>query len=70
MSAIEILHLSDIHFKEKKDEDRKAFREDVRAKMLAQIKVHINKNKSNLDFVAVTGDIAFSGMEYEEAKTF
>jgi len=70
MSAIEILHLSDIHFKEKKDEDRKAFREDVRAKMLAQIKVHISKNKPNLDFVAVTGDIAFSGKEYEEAKSF
>jgi len=70
MSAIEILHLSDIHFKKKKDEDRKAFREDVRAKMLAQITEHISKNKSNLDFVAVTGDIAFSGTEYEEAKSF
>ncbi|NQE46031.1 Hercynine oxygenase [ANME-1 cluster archaeon GoMg2] len=70
MSEIAILHLSDIHFKKKKDEDRKAFREDVRAKMLAQIKVHISKNKSNLDFVAVTGDIAFSGKEYKEAKSF
>jgi formylglycine-generating enzyme required for sulfatase activity/calcineurin-like phosphoesterase family protein/energy-coupling factor transporter ATP-binding protein EcfA2 len=70
MSAIEILHLSDIHFKEKKDEDRRTFRKDVRAQMLAQIKVHISKNKSNLDFVAVTGDIAFSGKEYDEAKSF
>ncbi|KAF5434841.1 Formylglycine-generating protein [Candidatus Methanophagaceae archaeon] len=70
MSAIAILHLSDIHFKEKKDEDRRTFREDVRAQMLAQIKVHIDANNLDLDFVAVTGDIAFSGKEYEEAKSF
>ena len=70
MSEIEILHLSDIHFKEKKDEDRKAFREDVRAKMVAKIKEHIDNNNLDLDFVAVTGDIAFSGTEYEEAKSF
>ncbi|MBE9591889.1 MAG: metallophosphoesterase, partial [Proteobacteria bacterium] len=70
MSEIEILHLSDIHFKKKKDEDRKAFREDVRAKMLAQITEHIENNNLDLDFVAVTGDIAFSGKEYEEAKNF
>lgn len=41
MSEIAILHLSNIHFKKKKDEDRKSFREDVRAKMLAKIKEHI-----------------------------
>jgi 3',5'-cyclic AMP phosphodiesterase CpdA len=70
MSEIAILHLSDIHFKEKKDEDRKSFREDVRAKMLAKIKEHIDSNNLDLDFVAVTGDIAFSGKEYEEAKSF
>ena len=70
MSEIAILHLSDIHFKEKKDEDRKSFREDVRAKMLAKIKEHIDSNNLDLDFVAVTGDIAFSGTEYEEAKSF
>ncbi|RCV64808.1 Formylglycine-generating enzyme [Methanophagales archaeon] len=70
MCEITILHLSDIHFKRKKDEDRKAFREDVRAKMLAKITEHIDANNVNLDFVVVTGDIAFSGKEYEEAKSF
>jgi formylglycine-generating enzyme required for sulfatase activity/calcineurin-like phosphoesterase family protein/energy-coupling factor transporter ATP-binding protein EcfA2 len=70
MSKIEILHLSDIHFKKKKDDERKSFRKDVRAKMLAKIKEHIGRNNLDLDFVAVTGDIAFSGKEYEEAKSF
>jgi 3',5'-cyclic AMP phosphodiesterase CpdA len=70
MSEIVILHLSDIHFKKKKDDERKSFREDVRAKMLAQIKEHIGNNNLDLDFVAVTGDIAFSGKEYGEAKSF
>jgi predicted MPP superfamily phosphohydrolase len=70
MSEIAILHLSDIHFKKNKDDENKTFREDVRAKMLAQIKEHIDENNLNLDFVAVTGDIAFSGTEYEEAKSF
>ncbi|KAF5411968.1 MAG: 3',5'-cyclic adenosine monophosphate phosphodiesterase CpdA [Candidatus Methanophagaceae archaeon] len=68
MSAIEILHLSDIHFKKKKDD--KTFRKDVKNKMLAIIKQHIDENNLDLDFVAVTGDIAFSGKEYEEAKSF
>jgi formylglycine-generating enzyme required for sulfatase activity/calcineurin-like phosphoesterase family protein/energy-coupling factor transporter ATP-binding protein EcfA2 len=70
VSEIEILHLSDIHFKKKKDEDRKSFRKDVRAKMLAKIKEHIDNNNLDIDFVAVTGDIAFSGTEYNEAKSF
>ena len=70
MSEITILHLSDIHFKMDKDDERKSFREDVRAKMLAKIKEHIGNNNLDLDFVAVTGDIAFSGTEYEEAKSF
>ena len=70
MGKITILHLSDIHFKENKDDKRKAFREDVREKMLAKITEHIDNNNLDLDFVAVTGDIAFSGKEYEEAKKF
>ena len=70
MSEIEILHLSDIHFKKDKDDENKTFRKDVRAKMLAIIKEHIDNNNLNLDFVAVTGDIAFSGTEYDEAKKF
>ncbi|NAT10007.1 hypothetical protein C4E22_00360 [ANME-1 cluster archaeon AG-394-G06] len=70
MSKIEILHLSDIHFKRDKDDENKTFRKDVRAKMHAKINEHIGKNNLDLDFVAVTGDIAFSGKEYEEAKSF
>jgi hypothetical protein len=70
MSKIAILHLSDIHFKKDKDDENKTFRKDVKNKMLAKIKEHIDRNNLDLDFVAVTGDIAFSGMEYNEAKSF
>jgi formylglycine-generating enzyme required for sulfatase activity/calcineurin-like phosphoesterase family protein len=70
MSKITILHLSDVHFKRNKDDENKTYRKDVRAKMLAKIKEHIDRNNLDLDFVAVTGDIAFSGTEYEEAKSF
>lgn len=70
MSEIAILHLSDIHFKKDKDDENKTFRKDVKNKMLAKIKEHIDRNNLDLDFVAVTGDIAFSGKEYEEAKSF
>ena len=66
---ITILHLSDIHFKWKKIE---TFREDVEEKMIDTIKAHLDNIHSELDFVAVTGDIAFSGKgdEYEKAKNF
>ena len=70
MSEITILHLSDIHFKKDKDDKNKTFRKDVKKKMLAKIKEHIDNNNLDLDFVAVTGDIAFSGKEYNEAKSF
>lgn len=66
---IAILHLSDIHFKRNKDDKNKTYRNDVRAKMLAKIKEHIDRTL-DLDFVAATGDIAFSGTEYDEAKSF
>jgi formylglycine-generating enzyme required for sulfatase activity/predicted MPP superfamily phosphohydrolase/energy-coupling factor transporter ATP-binding protein EcfA2 len=70
MSKIAILHLSDIHFKRDKNDKNKTYRKDIKNKMLAKIKEHIDKNNLDLDFVAVTGDIAFSGKEYEEAKKF
>ena len=72
MSEITILHLSDIHFKRNKDDQNKTFRRDVKNKMVAQIKKHLEKNGLNLDFVAVTGDIAYSGKkkEYDEAIGF
>jgi formylglycine-generating enzyme required for sulfatase activity/predicted MPP superfamily phosphohydrolase len=72
MSEITILHLSDIHFKKDKDDDRKTFRKNVREEMVDQIKEHLENSDRNLDFVTVTGDIVFSGMrnEYTEAKRF
>ncbi len=72
MSNITILHLSDIHFRWKKDEADKTLRKDVRSKMIDTIKAHMAENKIHPDFVVVTGDIAFSGKgkEYDEAKGF
>ncbi|HLP47737.1 MAG TPA: metallophosphoesterase, partial [Candidatus Kapabacteria bacterium] len=72
MTEISILHLSDIHFKRKDKEPRKTYRQDVREKMLTAIQEHLDKEKTVLDFVVVTGDIAFSGgkKEYDEAGEF
>jgi formylglycine-generating enzyme required for sulfatase activity/calcineurin-like phosphoesterase family protein/energy-coupling factor transporter ATP-binding protein EcfA2 len=71
MGEINILHLSDIHFKRGKHDDNPAFRRDVQNKMVAAIEDHIKDNEP-LGFVAVTGDIAFSGKkhEYDEALKF
>jgi len=66
-NQIIILHLSDIHFKRKENE---TYREDVQGKMIDTIKKHLEKYHMGLSFVAVTGDIAFSGKEYDEAKAF
>ena len=68
MGEINILHLSDIHFKRDKDDDNPAFRRDAQNKMVAAIEDYIKDNEPP-DFVAVTGDIAFSGKkhEYDEA---
>jgi formylglycine-generating enzyme required for sulfatase activity/calcineurin-like phosphoesterase family protein len=67
---IKILHLSDIHFRKGK-EDNKGFRQQVRGKLIAAVKKQVRENGSP-DFVAVTGDIAFSGKkgEYKEAEDF
>ncbi len=70
MSKISILHLSDIHFKKREKEKRKHYREDVKDRMVNKVGEHIKKNKLFLDFVVVTGDIAFSGKEYNEARDF
>jgi 3',5'-cyclic AMP phosphodiesterase CpdA len=71
MSEITILHLSDIHFKKRKEEENKTFRQDVQRKLIEAVKAHV-KEHENLDFVAVTGDIAFSGKknEYDKALEF
>jgi 3',5'-cyclic AMP phosphodiesterase CpdA len=70
MSKVSILHLSDIHFKKKDKEELKNYREDAQNSMVEKIMEHLAKNKLKLDFVAVTGDIAFSGKEYDEALRF
>ncbi len=71
MSAITLLHLSDIHFKKNKKDDDKIFRRDVQDKMLNAIKGHLDE-RQEVDFIVVTGDIAFSGKkeEYDEAEGF
>ena len=68
MSEITILHLSDIHFKEKIDEENKTFRENVQNELIDAIETHVRK-QGVPDFVVVTGDMAFSGKEdeYNEA---
>ncbi len=71
MGEINILHLSDIHFKRREDEKKKTFREDVLDKLKDALGNHL-KDNGPPDFVAVTGDIAYSGKEaeYEEAGEF
>jgi len=71
MSKITILHLSDIHFKKKKKEENKAFRQTVQQRLIDAVEAH-NKEYGSPDVVAVTGDIAFSGKEheYKEAAGF
>ena len=73
MSEITILHLSDIHCKKKKDEEKNAFRRDVQQKLVDAVKAHTGKSEHRApDVVAVTGDIAFSGKknEYDKALEF
>jgi formylglycine-generating enzyme required for sulfatase activity/predicted MPP superfamily phosphohydrolase/energy-coupling factor transporter ATP-binding protein EcfA2 len=71
MSEINILHLSDIHFRKKKGEDNSTFRRVVQRKTVSKIEEHLKKHEPP-DFVVVTGDIAFSGkeLEFEEAEEF
>jgi formylglycine-generating enzyme required for sulfatase activity/predicted MPP superfamily phosphohydrolase/energy-coupling factor transporter ATP-binding protein EcfA2 len=72
MSKITILHLSDVHFKTKEKESTPTFRQDVTTKMIDTIQQHLDKHHVVPEVVAVTGDIAFSGKEYEydDAKIF
>ncbi|MCU0289767.1 MAG: metallophosphoesterase, partial [Acidobacteria bacterium] len=73
MSEITILHLSDIHFKKKKDEDEDndVFRKTIQERLIEAVTGHA-ENRGNPDFVVITGDIAFSGKqeEYKEALKF
>ncbi|MCP5107349.1 MAG: metallophosphoesterase, partial [bacterium] len=71
MAEINILHLSDIHFRRKKDQENKSFRADVQKKLIAAVGAHV-KTHGGPDAGAVTGDIAFSGKkkEYDDALEF
>jgi formylglycine-generating enzyme required for sulfatase activity/predicted MPP superfamily phosphohydrolase/energy-coupling factor transporter ATP-binding protein EcfA2 len=71
MSKITILHLSDIHFRKKKDDNDIYLRENVQEKLIQAVKNH-SKEHIPPDVVAVTGDIAFSGkkIEYNESLKF
>jgi formylglycine-generating enzyme required for sulfatase activity/predicted MPP superfamily phosphohydrolase len=71
MNEITILHLSDIHFRKTQEEENKTSRQEVQKKLIDTIKTYAKKHQ-NPDFVAVTGDIAFSGKktEYDEAWEF
>jgi formylglycine-generating enzyme required for sulfatase activity/calcineurin-like phosphoesterase family protein/energy-coupling factor transporter ATP-binding protein EcfA2 len=71
MSEITILHLSDIHFKKKKEEKNKTFCQAVQQRLIDAVAAH-NRKYGSPDVVAVTGDIAFSGEkhEYDEALEF
>jgi hypothetical protein len=60
MSEITILHLSDIHFKKKKEEENKTFHQTVQQRLIDAVVAH-NREYGSPDVVAVTGDIAFSG---------
>jgi predicted MPP superfamily phosphohydrolase len=68
MSEITILHLSDIHFRKKKDDQDITSRKNVQQKLIRAVQEHSEVNKPP-DVVAITGDIAFSGKkpEYDEA---
>jgi predicted MPP superfamily phosphohydrolase len=71
MSEITILHLSEIHFKKKKDDHNKTFRQEVQEKLIEAVAAH-SKEHGAPDFVAITGDISFSGKKtvYDEALDF
>ena len=71
MSEITILHLSDIHFKKNKEDHYKTFPPELQLKLLKDVDAHSEEHGAP-DFVAVTGDIAFSGKrsEYIDAIKF
>ena len=71
MSEITILHLSDIHFRKKKDDQDITSRKNVQQKLIRAVQEHSEAHEPP-DVVAITGDIAFSGKkpEYDEAMDF
>ncbi len=63
-TVLDILHLSDIHFKKQETPGYQTFRRDVQRKLLKTVKDHSGTYRPP-DVVAVTGDIAFSGKTEE-----
>jgi predicted phosphohydrolase len=65
---LRILHLSDIHFSTKFD-DEKIVHGDVRDHLLSDLRDEMVPRLGNIDMVLIAGDVAFSGKraEYEEA---
>jgi formylglycine-generating enzyme required for sulfatase activity/predicted MPP superfamily phosphohydrolase len=72
MGEINILHLSDIHFKKDIEGKYPPYPKKVSQWLVEAIQKHVGKADSQPDVVAVTGDIAFSGKEseYEQAARF
>ncbi len=72
MGELSVLHLSDIHFKKDVDGAYPPFSGKVNEWMVDRISRHLQEIDGNLDYVVVTGDIAFSGKEeeYVTAKRF
>ncbi len=69
------LHLSDLHFTAKvpgQDWSASSFDQEVVSKSLIEAVRKQATDSKSLDFLIITGDIAFSGKqeEYEEAKAF
>ncbi len=71
MNSFTMLHLSDIHFQRDARDKDPAFRKLAVKELLAAVKQFAgNPNHPSPDAVAITGDIAFSGKEYNEASEF
>jgi 3',5'-cyclic AMP phosphodiesterase CpdA len=65
--ALRVLHLSDIHFSTKFDEE-KIVHEDVRDQLLNDLRDEVVPKSGKIDKVLIAGDVAFSGSrtEYED----
>src|SRR6267378_3905597 len=65
--TLRVLHLSDIHFSTKFDEE-KIVHTDVRDQLLADLRDVMVPRLGTIDKVLVAGDIAFSGQREEYAE--
>ncbi len=70
MTQVNILHLSDTHFKKGDENEQKNYAEDVTTKLIRAVSEHIKEHSTTVDYVAFTGDIAFNCRDYSEAGKF